>query len=230
MLIMYNYLNSRLKCCADFVRKGSILADIGTDHALLPIYLVKNNIISSCIACDINPNPLERAKNNIQRHSLSNFITTRLSDGLKNVYEDEVNDVVIAGMGGRLIAKIISECTWNSKSDKNFILQPMYLDYLLRKFLVENKYKIVNERLVKSKKKVYSVMKVEYVGQHYSVDKLYFYVGEIHFDNSITTNLYLKTLLNDLSNRLSGAKNSENSLQKSELKYVVEYLRAILKN
>ena len=118
-------LDNRLKLCSDFVRKGAKLADIGTDHAYLPVWLCRIGRCPSALAADINPEPLKRGEGTIIESGLSDRIETRLSDGLKEIRRDEADDIVIAGMGGELIAKILSECSFATDSSKHFILQPM---------------------------------------------------------------------------------------------------------
>ena len=139
-------LDKRLLLCASFVRENCTLADIGTDHAYLPIWLVKNGIINSALACDINEGPLNSGKADVDRFELSDKITLRLSDGLKNVNENEADDIVIAGMGGELITKILSECEWAKTKGKHFILQPMTKCEVLISWLCENGFEIIEQK------------------------------------------------------------------------------------
>ena len=118
-------LDNRLKLCADFVRSGAKLADIGTDHAYLPVWLCRIGRCPFAVAADINPEPLKRGQSTIIESGMSDRIETRLSDGLKEIKCDEADDIVIAGMGGELIAKILSECSFATDNSKHFILQPM---------------------------------------------------------------------------------------------------------
>ena len=114
--------HGRLSLCADYVREGSRLADIGTDHGYLPIALCQSGKIPSALACDINPLPLRSAEENIARFGLSKKIQTRLSDGLKEVSPDEADDVVIAGMGGELIRDILTAAPWVKDGEKHLVL------------------------------------------------------------------------------------------------------------
>ena len=97
-------LNARLRAVADFVCGGALVVDVGCDHAILPIELVKENRVKKVIACDIGEGPISSAKKNIEKAELSSVIETRLSDGLKEISPDEVDHIVIAGMGGDLIS------------------------------------------------------------------------------------------------------------------------------
>ena len=102
-------LSKRLTAVASLVTEGASVADIGTDHGYIPIYLVKQQIAEKAIALDINRGPLERARLHITGHGLKDRIETRLSDGLANVVPGEVDTMVAAGMGGALIIKILKE-------------------------------------------------------------------------------------------------------------------------
>ena len=101
-------LDARLQMCADFVPPGAVLADIGTDHAYLPVWLCKSGKIPKAIAADIGQGPLQSAGESIARYQAQDRIETRLSDGLAAFSPGEADTIVIAGMGGELIARILS--------------------------------------------------------------------------------------------------------------------------
>ncbi|MBO5716243.1 MAG: SAM-dependent methyltransferase [Clostridia bacterium] len=157
-------LNDRLLTAMPFVRKGKRFADIGTDHAYLPIYLITEGIISNAIAADINKGPLDKADENITKYGLNTQISTVLCDGLAKITPDEVDDVAIFGMGGELIIKIIDEASWLKDADKRLILQPMTHPEKLRKYLAQNGYKILGETLSLDRGKIYQTISVEYDG------------------------------------------------------------------
>lgn len=137
-------LKPRMKAIADLVPQGSVLADIGTDHGLIPIYLIKNNICKFAIASDINIKPLEFCIKNIKNKNLVHKIEARISDGLKDISPHECDVICIAGMGGNQIINIL-----DIKFDKHIlILQPMTSSGKLRKFLYENEFKIIKEEIV----------------------------------------------------------------------------------
>ena len=102
-------LSKRLKAVAELVTPGQKIADIGTDHAYIPIWLVEEKRAVSAIAMDINQGPLAKAKENIELHGLSSYIETRLSDGMKKLCPNEADSVIIAGMGGGLVMKILED-------------------------------------------------------------------------------------------------------------------------
>lgn len=203
-------LSERLKLCADMVSPQSKIADIGTDHAYIPIWLALNSIITSALACDIRSGPLENASKNIEKYSLSNVIDTRLSDGLLNVRENEVNEIIIAGMGGNIISNILSSCTWKNKKDKIFILQPMKYEERLRDFLAKNGYIIEKENATICSGKVYTAMKVIYTGIPQKIENYEKYIGKLSEDFSYpAARAYIRKQIKNLENHLKGAK-SEN--------------------
>ena len=118
-------LNERLMTAVQFVREGSRLADVGTDHGYLPIFLILEGRIPFAIAADINRGPLDKADENIHKYALDGKIKTVLCDGLRSIDKDEVDDVAIFGMGGELIVKILDEAPWLKDAAKRLILQPM---------------------------------------------------------------------------------------------------------
>lgn len=170
-------LDKRLSACADFIDKNSVVADIGTDHAYLPVWLVKNGICSSALACDIGEGPLESAKSHIEKYGLSAQIKTCLSDGLKNVPGENVTTIVIAGMGGETIVGILSACDWAKNC--NLVLQPMTKDEDLREWLFENGYEIKKEKIVIDGKFIYTVMKCVFSGAIKPFDRVKTIVGGV---------------------------------------------------
>ena len=153
-------LSVRLQAVADMVTEGTKVADVGTDHAYIPIYLVEHDKNPSAIAMDINRGPLKKAEENISSHNLENKIETRLSDGLKQLHLGEADSVVIAGMGGGLVVKIMEEGTLHKKYVKEWILQPQSEISKVRQYLNENGYCIVEENMVIDKGKFYPMMRV----------------------------------------------------------------------
>jgi tRNA (adenine22-N1)-methyltransferase len=137
------------------------LADIGTDHAYIPIRLVQMGKIESAIATDINPGPIKIAKRNIEKYGLSDRICVRLGGGLTPLHKGEVETILIAGMGGELISSIIRKDLDKAHSARRLILQPMNAQYELRKMLEKNGFRIIEEDLALEGFKVYNLMTVE---------------------------------------------------------------------
>ena len=156
----YKNLSLRLKAVADMVTKDYKIADIGTDHGFVPISLIERKMIPSAIAMDVNQGPLEIAKDNINRAGLTDKIEVRQSDGFENLKPNEVDGVVLAGMGGNLIVRILSEHWQVTRSLKECILQPQSEWEKVRRFLVEHDFAIIQEEMVKDAGKYYLMMKV----------------------------------------------------------------------
>ncbi len=173
-------LDNRLRLCAEYVRRGSRPADIGTDHAYLPVWLCRNGVCPSAIAADINPEPLSRGRLTVENAKLTGKIELRLSDGLSAISANEADDIVIAGMGGELIAKIIESCNWAKSPDKHFILQPMTKSEALICYLCQNSFKIESQECCEAGGKCYTVLSVYYTGEKAAADELYYYTGELH--------------------------------------------------
>lgn len=146
-------LDSRLAAAASMVC-GDNVADIGTDHAYIPIYLLNSLKCRRAVASDINAGPLNNAKENAAAYGVADKIDFYLADGLSGVCLDGVTDIVICGMGGELEARIISECE-HAKNGINLILQPMSAVHKLRTYLYSEGYKITNGAASVSGGKVY---------------------------------------------------------------------------
>lgn len=175
-------LNSRLKTISELVPKDSVVADIGTDHAYLPVYLIKNKITKKAIAADINIGPLNNAKKAIKAYGMEEYIETRLGSGLKPIKQGEIDTVIIAGMGGLLIRDILKDSKEVVDTIKTFILQPMIAQDDLRKWLCENNFKIENERLAKEGDKLYEILVVS-KGEMTIEDNIYYEIGSKLIEN-----------------------------------------------
>ena len=176
-------LNERLLTAVQFVREGSRLADVGTDHGYLPISLILEGRIAFAIAADINRGPLDKADENIHKYALDGKIKTVLCDGLRRVDKDKVDDVAIFGMGGELIVKIIDEAPWLKDTSKRLILQPMTHPEKLRKYLADNGYRIIGEALSFDRGKIYQTICAEYDGIIRKFDDITLLYGEYILKN-----------------------------------------------
>ena len=176
-------INDRLLTAIHFVRNGKRFADIGTDHAYLPIYLITQGIISTAIAADINKGPLEKADENIAKYGLNSQISTVLCDGLAKIDSNSVDDIAIFGMGGELIVKIIDEANWLKDTDKRLILQPMTHTEKVREYLAKNGYKIIDETLSRDRGKIYQTICAEYDGFIREYDNFVYLFGEYILEN-----------------------------------------------
>ena len=157
-------LPKRLSLIASMVDRGAVVADIGTDHAHLPIYLVNNNVCSSALACDIKESPLETGRQNIVLCHLEDKIQTRISDGLSNIKSNEADTFTIAGMGGDMIIHILSKCPYIFDKKYTLILQPMTKYYTLMGWLFDNGFEIIRQECTHEGKHCYTVIKVRFRG------------------------------------------------------------------
>lgn len=154
-------LSVRLKTVAEAVTKGNRVADIGTDHGYVPIYLVKNKLSPGGIAMDVNKGPLEKAQEHIREEKLGGKIATRLGNGLAPLESEETDTVVIAGMGGDLICKILKAKPEFLIEGKEFILQPQSEWFKVRQLLKEYHYRIEKEWFLKEDDKYYVIIKAK---------------------------------------------------------------------
>ena len=152
-------ISKRLQAVANAVTPGNRIADVGTDHGYIPIYLVKNQICPGGIAMDIRKGPLGIAREHIRDEKLEKKIGTRLGDGLRQVEPDEVDTVVIAGMGGSLICQILDARPEFFAKGKEFVLQPQSEWFKVRRLLARYHYEILQEWFVKEEGKYYVVLK-----------------------------------------------------------------------
>lgn len=162
-------LSQRLQTVADFVPQGARLADIGTDHAYLPAALVLAGRIDFAVAGDVTLGPLQNATAEIERLHLSEQIQPRLADGLAAIQPtDQIDTVVIAGMGGTLIAKILTAGAAQLAGVKRLILQPNVGEARVRQWLMEHHYQLMAERIVAEDGHIYEILVADYTGVPFS--------------------------------------------------------------
>ncbi len=162
-------LDERLMAAADFVRENSRLADIGSDHAYLPIYLCQTGRVSAALASDINEGPISSARENIKESGLCDKIKAVCADGLAKSFDFSPDDITILGMGGELIISIIEAAEWVKDPKIRLILQPMTHAELLYKYLLNNGFSIIGERIcstsVSRDDRIYRIICAEYSGE-----------------------------------------------------------------
>lgn len=154
-------LTPRLSKVAELVPYGARFADIGTDHAYLPTWLILNGVIEYAIAADLRKGPLDRAKDTAEKYEVSDKMDFRLCDGLTDIRPGEADTIAIAGMGGETIAHILSNAPWTKEQSITLILQPMSSQSDLRQWLVTNGYKIEDECVVREEKTLYNILLVK---------------------------------------------------------------------
>ena len=152
-----------------WIRPDSIVIDVGTDHAYLPIALIDRKITQKILAIDNNIKPLAKARHNIQTAGYQDIIELRFNDGLSNISFAGDEIIVIAGMGGVSISKILDEAKSRFRQNQILILQPNWTWYELRKWLAENGFQIEQEQVIKEQNKFYSQLLVKYTGEKYVI-------------------------------------------------------------
>lgn len=199
-------LDQRLSLCADFVRVGAKLADIGTDHAYLPVFLSLSGKIQSAIAADINEEPLLRGKQTIEKYDVSHIVSTRLCNGLADFTADEVTDIVIAGMGSDTIIGILSAAPWLKDDSKRLILQPMTKSERLITWLYENGFEIKEQKCCIAEGKPYTVLCVHYTGHSSPCTEYFSYTGLLCPEENEDDVAFLNQQVKILSKRTAADK------------------------
>lgn len=152
-------LSDRLQAVASLVTAGHRVADIGTDHAYIPIYLLQEGLAESAIAMDVNEGPLKKAEEHVKENGMEGKIRLRLSDGFEKLEPFEADTAVIAGMGGPLMIRILSAYPEVTRSMKELVLQPQSEIAKVRAFLLEEGFLFIQEDMVKDDGKYYPMMK-----------------------------------------------------------------------
>ena len=172
-------IDKRLAAAAAFVRKDSPACDVGTDHGYLAAYLLEQGITSRVTASDVNQKPLEAARRTAEERGLSGKMKLLRSDGLAGIPAEDARDILICGMGGELIARIVLSCPYTRDAGVRLILQPMTQAAFLRQTLCGQGFRLLEETPVLDGKHRYTVMLWEYGGTPRDVGMLYSAVGEI---------------------------------------------------
>lgn len=154
-------LSKRLNKVVSYVEKGSSVADIGSDHAYLPVYLVRNNIAVKAVAGEVNKGPLLSAQNQIDKCGLGKQIKAKLGYGLAVLEEEDVDTITIAGMGGPLITQILEEGKERLTPIKRLILQPNIAAEKIRRFLLIHQWELKAESILEEDGHIYEVLMAE---------------------------------------------------------------------
>lgn len=185
-------LSPRLEVIAGCVAGVKTMADIGTDHGYLPVYLVENHLVSTAIASDTNHKPLKKAAKIISQQQLESYIETRLGSGLSVLKLGEVEAVVMSGMGGLLIRDLLEAEPLVAQDVKKLVLQPMNNQAVLRRYLETHGFKIIKEDLAQEMDRVYEIMVVA-PGEMIMTNPLEYELG-FEFDKN--KHRLLETLIN----------------------------------
>lgn len=221
------YLDSRLSAAADLVRNGARFADVGTDHAFLPAYLLLNGKIEYAVCSDLRKGPLKNAEETVKRYGLEDMVDLRLSNGLDAYKDGEVNEIAIAGMGGLLISEFIERTPWLKNNDVHLILQPMTHAEDLRKTLYQNGFYIDKETAVKDGDKLYIIISAYYNACPKDLTVAESVVGEIYKNTDPVSREYLKSLLKKYTVKYEMLKKAEKDFKEAET--IVKELEKCLK-
>ena len=219
-------IGERLSSVAKFVRRGATFADIGTDHAYLPVFLLKSGVIARAVCSDINEGPLENAKRTAEEYGVCRNIEFLLSDGASALEPYEPTDVAICGMGGELIARIIEDAPFLKTSGVRLLLQPMTRQEFLREYLNENGFSTVAEDYATEAGKSYLVIAAEYSGALPCEDICRVRYGGVCRVAAAEQIKYLRTKLKSKTKAMEGILHSGKA--DAELSRDIEYLTCLL--
>ncbi len=216
-------IGPRLICAADMVKRHRKTVDIGTDHAYIPAYLVLNGMSDNVLACDIGKKPLENAAKTLREYSLQDRIELRISDGLKEVFPDEAEEIIICGMGGTLMSDILSSAEWIKKDGMHLVLQPMTHSEDVRRYLCKHGFRITEEKCVIDTGRVYCCISADYDGVIRDVPEGYFYFGELPKNDEVSA-LFTERQLHRVKTKLEALKKAgTDNCQVQTLSLVYDY-------
>ena len=195
-------LSERMLMAAKMVRRGNAVADIGTDHAYLPAYLILNGISPKALACDVRKGPLENARKTVEHYGIEDKITLRLSDGFDEIEPFEAQDFIMCGMGGTLMEQLVSRAYWLKDKSKRIIVQPQSHAEDIRRFFVENGFEILFEDACSDGGKLYCAIAAEYTGEIVQRPVSYIYTGRLPECGKKEARLYLENMLARLRKKL----------------------------
>lgn len=214
---------ARLLKAASMVRQDSTVADIGCDHGKLAVYLVLSGVAKKVIAADVRPLPLSRAKALVKQTGCSDKIECRLGDGLTVLHENEVSDIVIAGMSGETMAQILEQAPWVQNKEINFVFVPATHAEKLREWLYANGFALKKEEPVQENGRVYSVMQAQYTGEKRENLSQFFYAfGFLPQSTLPEAKKYMVHHLHHLQNMRKGNLSEQERLALEELIQGVE--------
>lgn len=219
-------LTPRLECILKYVN-AETAADIGTDHAYIPIELIKRGLAKKVIAADVRQGPIDIANANIEKNGLCGEIETRLGSGLSVLKKGEADTIIIAGMGGELIRDILSSDIETAKSSI-LVLQPMNSQYELRKWLHDNDFSIVSEDIECEEHHVYNIMVVKYGKQTKFETDIEYHLPKYLYEHEKFGALYDKKK-REFKKIVTGLERS-NNVNEQKLKYYkkcIESMRRI---
>ncbi len=225
-------LSPRLVAISEITPPCSCFADIGTDHAYLPVYLCQSGICKRAVASDIVKGPVEHAQSTVSKYNLNDRISVRMGNGLSSIKEGEADVICIAGMGGLVISEILKNGRKITDNAKAVILQPMTAVSDLRKFLYNNGFCITSEYLAEDNGKIYNILSVKAADNEVLEAPS---EGELFLGKHLIENKpplfekYLIQKINKLSVAISGLKKSCSTVTQDKLKIYTELYNELIK-
>lgn len=224
-------LDERLRAAADLVPRGSRLADIGSDHAYLPIALCLEGKIEYALASDINEGPVASARGNIAKNGLTERISCARADGLDGAREFAPDCVTVLGMGGELIVSILERAEWVRDERITLVLQPMTHSEILAEYLAENGFDVEDERMVsvgERDDRIYRLIKARFDGKKRRIGRIEALVGRINLDRADeATKRYVNRIMAVLKAKIEGKEKAlaDTSEERKIYSELDEYLK-----
>ncbi|MCC0708087.1 class I SAM-dependent methyltransferase [Clostridioides sp. ES-S-0190-01] len=227
-------LTDRLLKIASLVSDGKKIADIGTDHGYIPVYLLKEERIPFAVLADVNKGPLDNARKEVIQNNLLEKVDLRLGSGIEVLEIGEVEEVIIAGMGGILISELLEAKKEVAHSIEKLILQPMQAQEELRRYLLNNGYEILTEALVREDFRIYEIIVAKYTGKNTIIeDEIQFEVGIKLLENkdSLFYDFVEKKIktYSAIVNQLEGKHGEEIDRKREESKIAIRKLENLIK-
>lgn len=213
---------------AGLVRKGSVVADIGTDHAYLPAALILDGTCPRALACDLRKGPLSNAAKTVEAYSLESKITLRLSDGFDEIEPFEADDFVLCGMGGTLMTELISRTHWLKNPQKRLILQPQSHAEDVRAYFAENGFTILAEDACEDSGKLYCAMAVQFTGEIFDFSPAYPYTGKLCECKKPEAREYIIAVKNRLLKKYNAMLSCGNKDEAEKLKTIIDEAEAVI--
>ena len=220
-------LDDRLLAVAELVRPGARCADVGCDHGHLIAWLCASGRVPGGYACDINQKPLEQAAFTLSEYGVADRVQTLLGDGLSPLGPGLCDDVVIAGMGGDLIWKIIDACPWSRDPALRFVLGPMTKAERLRRALCANGFELLEERAAEVGGYPYTAIRAAYTGRRREVSPRFAWCGLLWEDDGPAARRYREKAARLAAERARGLERSQNpGPELSALRELLEQLES----
>lgn len=198
------YLDERLAAAAALVAPGSRVADVGCDHGKLSVYLAKSGRAARVLAIDVRPQPLEKARQLVERTGCGPLVECRLADGLSCVSAGEVDTVIMAGISGITACQILQAASWVKDSRVKLIAVPASKADVLRRWWACQGFELEEERAVLAGGRVYSALAARWTGRPFEPDELYCRLGLLARKPGEAAEAYRKKVLRQLERQLAG--------------------------